>query len=422
MRKLLLIFLIGLFFIFPLALIAALSLAIEDHPRIDRKVILTPEHIGRAKQIVDAHRYWIHPGMLVAARVTSADADLAANYLAHRLGKGSAQVTLTDRKAIIRLSLPVSRTLPGGYVNPYLNLQASVVEAGAMPQLRSVQIGKLSLPDTLTDVIVLQLVHWLRRSPEYRAAFDALHLVRVSQKELSVVYRWEDGFSHEMRASMIDEEERERLLRYQTLLAASSKKNGNVISLAEILPPLMRVAAQRSLNGDALAENRAVILVVAFHVLGVSPERIFPAALTAWPRTAPQVVTVDGRDDFAKHFMVSAAIAAYADTALSDAIGLYKEIEDSRHGSGFSFNDVAADRAGTKFGEKAVASKTSAQQLQHRILSGLEDGDLMPPWSDLPEFMPEAEFKRRFGGIDAPGYRKMMQKIEQRVAALPVLQ
>src|SRR5687768_7304202 len=422
MRKLLLVFLIGLLFIFPLALIAMLSLAIEDHPRIDRKVILTPEHIGRAKQIVDAHRYWIHPGTLVAARVTSADADLAANYLAHRLGKGSAQVTLTDREAIIRLSLPVSGTLPGGYVNPYLNLQASVVEAGPIPQLRSVQIGKLSLPDTLTDAIVPQLVRWLRRSPEYRAAFDALHLVRVSQKELSVVYRWEDGFSHEMRASMINEEERERLLRYQTLLAANSKKTGSVISLAEILPPLMRVAAERSLSSDALAENRAVILVVAFHVLGISPERIFPAALTAWPRTAPQEVILDGRDDFAKHFMVSAAIAAYADTALSDAIGLYKEIEDSRHGSGFSFNDIAADRAGTKFGEQAVAGKTSAQQLQHRILSGLEDGDLMPPWSDLPEFMPEAEFKRRFGGVDAPAYRKMMQKIEQRVAALPVLQ
>lgn len=422
MRKLLLVFLIGLLFIFPLTLIALLSLAIEDHPRIDRKVILTPEHIGRAKQIVDAHRYWIHPGTLVAARVTSADADLAANYLAHRLGKGSAQVTLTDRKAIIRLSLPVSGMLPGAYVNPYLNLEATMVEAGAIPQLRSVQIGKLSLPDALTDAIVPQLVQWLRRSPEYRAAFDALHLVRVSQKELSVVYRWEDGFSHEMRASMIDEEERERLLRYQTLLVANSKKKGSVISLAEILPPLMQVAAERSLNRDAMAENRAAILVVALHVLGISPERIFPAALTAWPRTTPQSVTLDGRDDFAKHFMVSAAIAAYADTALSDAIGLYKEIEDSRRGSGFSFNDIAADRAGTKFGEKAAASKTSAQQLQHRILSGLEDADLMPPWSDLPEFMPEAEFKRRFGGIDAPAYRKMMQKIEQRVAALSVLQ
>jgi hypothetical protein len=38
----------------------------------------------------------------------------------------------------------------------------------------------------------------------------------------------------------------------------------------------------------------------------------------------------------------------------------------------------------------------------------------------LPEFMPEAEFKRRFGGIDAPAYKRMMDDIERRIAALPL--
>lgn len=418
MRKLLLVFSIGLLFIVPLALITALALALEDHPRIDRQVILTPEHIGRAKQIVDAHRYWIHPGMLVAARVTPADADLAANYLANRLGKGSAQITFADRNAIIRLSLPTSAA---PFFGRYLNLEASLTETEGLPQLSSMQIGKLPLPDMLTDILVLQLVHWLRRSPEYRAGLDAVKRVKVSRNQLSIVYRWADGFSHEMRASIIGERERKSLLRYQTLLVANSKQN-KAVSLTEVLSPLMRAAANHLPNGDALAENRAVILVATFHVLGVSLEGILPAMAKTWPRPAPQEITVDGRSDLAKHFMVSAAIAAYADTALSDAIGLYKEIEDSRHGSGFSFNDIAADRAGTKFGEKAVASNTSARELQHLFVSGLEDADLMPAWADLPEFMSEAEFKQRFGGIDAPAYRRMMEKIEQRVAALPVLQ
>jgi hypothetical protein len=44
----------------------------------------------------------------------------------------------------------------------------------------------------------------------------------------------------------------------------------------------------------------------------------------------------------------------------------------------------------------------------------------MPVTADLPEFMPEPEFLRRFGGIDAPEYKKMMAMIEQRVAALPL--
>jgi hypothetical protein len=41
----------------------------------------------------------------------------------------------------------------------------------------------------------------------------------------------------------------------------------------------------------------------------------------------------------------------------------------------------------------------------------------MPDVSDLPEFMPEAEFKKRYGGIGASAYRKMMAEIEARVGA-----
>ncbi len=416
MHKLLLIS-ISLLAIVLLALAAAFSLAIEDHPRIDRQVILTPEHIGRAKQIIDAHRYWVRPGMLAAANIASSDVDLAANYLAHRFGKGSAQVILADGNAVIRLSLPMA-TIP---INGYINLAASVMEEDGKPQLQSVQIGKLMLPDVLTQILALQFVDWLRQSAEYKAGLDSLKWVKLSRNELGIVYRWAGGFSKGMRASIIDKQERERLLHYQSILAANSVRNEAVMPLSQILPPLIRVAAARSVNGDALAENRAVILVVAFHVLGVSLKRILPEAAN-WPRSVPQSITLDGRDDFAKHFMASAAIAAYADTMLSDAIGLYKEIEDSLHGSGFSFNDIAADRAGTKFGEKAVISEASAQQLQRQVVSGLKDADLMPLWSDLPEFMSEMEFKQRFGGIDAPAYQRMMQKIEQRVAALRVLQ
>lgn len=415
MRKLPLV-LIGLLSAIPVSLTAALLLAIEAHPRINRQVVLTPEHIGRAKQIVDMHRYWVRPGMLAAATVSAGDADLAANYLARRLANGSAQVILADGSAVIRLSLPMAVTPLSGY----LNLEASLIETNGKPQIQTVQIGKLPLPTMLTDMLVLQFMQWLRQSPEYRAGFDVVKLVKVSRNKLSIVYRWAGGFSREMGASIIGKQERERLLHYQTLLATNIRPDGAAVSLAEMLPPLARVAATRSANGDALAENRAVILVAAFHVLGISLKTILPEA-EAWPPSVPQRITLDGREDFAKHFMASAAIAAYADTALSDAIGLYKEIDDSRHGSGFSFNDIAADRAGTKFGEKAVANDMSARQLQRQIASEIGDEDLMPLWSDLPEFMSEIEFTRRFGGIDAPAYREMMQKIEQRVDALPVL-
>ena len=45
----------------------------------------------------------------------------------------------------------------------------------------------------------------------------------------------------------------------------------------------------------------------------------------------------------------------------------------------------------------------------------------MPDVSDLPEFMQEAEFKRRYGGVGGAGYNKMMATIEARVASRPLL-
>jgi hypothetical protein len=82
-------------------------------------------------------------------------------------------------------------------------------------------------------------------------------------------------------------------------------------------------------------------------------------------------------DDFPKHFIISAALAATAGGSLSDAVGVYKEIEDSRGGSGFSFNDIAADRVGVH----AAA----------RLRAGIGEKDIMPMTDDLPEFMPEPE-------------------------------
>ena len=43
--------------------------------------------------------------------------------------------------------------------------------------------------------------------------------------------------------------------------------------------------------------------------------------------------------------------------ALAQAIGLAKEVADARAGSGFSFNDMAANLAGTRFGETGAACR-----------------------------------------------------------------
>jgi uncharacterized protein YfiM (DUF2279 family) len=202
------------------------------------------------------------------------------------------------------------------------------------------------------------------------------------------------------------------------LVAVTRSLKAKNISLSELLVPLFTLAAERSTDDNVIAENRAAILLLPLYINGQGMETILPDAKN-WPRPAKHGVLLNQRDDFPKHFIVSAALSAKAGGPLSDAVGIYKEIEDSRGGSGFSFNDIAADRAGTRFGEYA-ANSVSARKLQQQLRAGVSEKDLMPLTEDLPEFMPEAEFIRRYGGVDAAEYNKMMVDIERRIAALPL--
>jgi hypothetical protein len=148
---------------------------------------------------------------------------------------------------------------------------------------------------------------------------------------------------------------------------------------------------------------------------------VLVAGAQAWPVARPLVVTLQQRHDLALHFVVSALLAAEAGTPLADAIGLWKEVDDARRagGSGFSFADLAADRAGTRLGQLAVRDPA---RLQERLAQGIDEADLMPRTDDLPEDLPLDEFQRRFGGIGGAGYARIVATIEARLDALPVLQ
>jgi hypothetical protein len=243
---------------------------------------------------------------------------------------------------------------------------------------------------------------------------------------VQVIYRWSDNLPNQLRTALVSREDQERMQAYQQRLVDFTRHAATLtqrLTVAELLQPLFTLAAQRSEAGGSntspVAENRAALVVLAFYVNGKGLEAIHPAA-AQWTRPAPRRITLAGRGDFAQHFTISAALAATAGSPLSDAVGLYKEIEDSRGGSGFSFNDLAADRAGTRFGELATASPERALKLQRQLAVGLRDADYMPHVRDLPEFLQQADFKRRYGDMGSPAYLSMTKDIERRVAALPL--
>ena len=126
------------------------------------------------------------------------------------------------------------------------------------------------------------------------------------------------------------------------------------------------------------------------------------------------------RGDLAQHFIGSAALTASVSGQVSAAVGEEKELHDARVGSGFSFIDLAADKAGTRFGEMATASPETARKIQEAMLVIKDYSDFMPDPRDLPEHMNEAEFKRRYGSTGSAAYQQVLQQIDERIAAMPI--
>jgi hypothetical protein len=195
-----------------------------------------------------------------------------------------------------------------------------------------------------------------------RVAADVVHQVRFLPQQVVVRYAWRSDSTSRVLAALLPAEDQQRLRAYTERLAALTEREEPAwdVSLVRLLGPMFDLARQRTAaGGDAAAENRAALLVL---------------------------------------------------TLFAQAIGLYKEVTDSRGGSGFSFSDVAANRAGTRFGQNLVGDAARVQAL---LAPGPRETDLVPLLADLPDFMPEADFVRRFGGVGAPAYEAQLAEAEQ---------
>lgn len=400
----------------PLLIGGAAFLAVDTQPSINRAAEVTPSSIERAKRILNQNDpRKLKSGARRTVTVNAGDLDLAANYLAHQYGGGSARVELHSGGALVGASLKV----PLVPVGLYINANATVIEQSPLPAIDRLRIGKLPIPAWLAHWIIGEIPALVRADLDLSTVTQLIQNVTIKERSVALTYEWQEGALKTLRAAVVSAKDQERLAIYQELLVSvAQKQRGKKPSLVSFLGPFFQLAKDRTPQSDAVDENRAAILVLAVYANGRSFDKILPD-MQSRPNAVQHELVLNQRDDFAKHFIVSAALAVSAGSPLSDAVGLFKEVSDSRGGSGFSFNDIAADRAGSRFGAEAARS-ASAKKLQTRVSAGIDESDLMPATADLPEFMAEADFKRRFGGVDGAEYKKMMADIERRIAALPL--
>ena len=312
----------------------------------------------------------------------------------------------------------------------FLNVTASMrvgIEKGrlsvAEPRL---QVGRLGIPSPFLDFLAPFAVAGLQGDRDLRRILPAVESLRVGSEEAVLTYArvdmprgliarlvWGEDASEGMRDAVYAQVDR--------LLDALSKVPKGDARFAAAVETAFALAQSRSVESSAVEENRSALLALGI-VLG--HPRIARAVGEKLDEERSDLAeglregtTLRGRADWTRHFVVSGALTVVSAVAPSDAAGLLKEELDADGGSGFSFGDLLADRAGTTFAEVATRDEARAAAMQGRLAGGFQVDEFFPPADGLPEGIPDAELQSRYGGVGGPLYRRTADEIERRVIA-----
>jgi hypothetical protein len=125
--------------------------------------------------------------------------------------------------------------------------------------------------------------------------------------------------------------------------------------------------------------------------------------------------TLHERRDMAQHFFISAYLTSAMGTEAAHAAGVAKELLDAQGDSGFSFADIAADRAGARFAGGVLKNRFPLSVLAQSFTVAA----FMPEVKGLPEGFSSAQFKSKYGTKSDPRFNKQIKEIDRRILVLP---
>ncbi|WP_254257814.1 hypothetical protein [Methylobacter tundripaludum] len=392
---------------------------VGDKPELAVGWSPTRDDLVRAKKILHEGSK-TKPDEIGIIELTEADLNLAGNYLLNRYRKSAADLDFKNDE----LRFKVTMALPENSLGKYLNISFRLgnVTGNDLPVITKFKAGKLLLPAKLATFVIDAIIQHSSLNEYFILATRPLKAVKIDAEKLTITYYPNKDTLIQARNFLTHTGDNSALNIYQQKLADIVAKHNPEwrLSLADLLRPLFELAYQRSTLETAIEENRVVISAINDYVNKQETKKLLSTPEST-PVTGQQYAAfLYKRIDLAQHFIGSAALTASVNKQAAQIAGEEKELSDAHGGSGFSFIDLAADKAGTRFGEMATSSPENARKMQ-KAMSGIKDySDFMPDPRDLPEHMNEVDFKQRFESVNSPVYQEISKQIDARISATPI--
>ncbi len=356
--------------------------------------------------------------------ITEPQLDSLVGFVQRAAAGFRGQVDVTPRASKLAVSLQLPYTAGHGW----LNLSVTLLP-GKDVRVDQVNLGDLYIPGGLALQVMEWLVNAWTDSDIASYARQQVRGISMTEDDITVRLAPLEGLLrrlNEVKNGLTVEQDTElrdltayylRYIAWQDLSLASTPQ-----SLASYMQLTLARAAARSTPDTAVLHNKAAILALAVfvghHRLANFVGDIQPDADRALRPARPAHLA--GREDLARHFIISAALKVLSEQGVSLAIGEFKELMDrAMGGSGYSFVDLAADMAGVEFARVAT-DPARARQVQAIISANRKEGLFMPATNGLPEGLSKAEFERVYQQVDSDKYLEEVAEIRRRLAALPL--
>ena len=343
----------------------------------------------------------------------------------------------------------LSWKLPFSFIDLYLNTQINILSSKQGLKLGNIKIGNINLSGKYLLYFIKTIANLFQ--PELGTqTLQSIKSLVITKHSMKISYQLPDGFQlnglqRKGRLIALRDElaffgnvEKIRFY-YQGLLRFI-----NTASPPQELFPYLRkmisLAQQQVITSDetnAKKENQAALLALAIY-FGSSKFELMVGDISRLSLKEQRQrkylinhVKVSGRNDLQQHFIYSMALQLFSTVDVSYTVGELKELLDSNiGGSGFSFADLMADRAGVRFAMLATQSTISAQSIQAKITQNdlknlnLERGMfvLLPSISELPEGLTQVEFQKKYRDVNSLAYQKIVALIDQRLKSLIIYQ
>lgn len=413
-------FLSLLFFcIAAIALLCTLLVFFSVGNKPDLEVGWSParEDLIRAKKILHEGAR-VKPDEIGVIELTEADLNLAANYLLNRYSKSAAHIELKNNKLrfMLTMSLPDNRF--GKFVN--ISFRLGNTEDYELPVITKFKAGKLLLPAKLAAFLIDNMIRHTSLNDYFILATRPIHSVKIDSQKVTIAYYSSKDTFLQARNFLTHASDNSAVNAYQQKLQEVIANHDPKwrLSLADLLRPLFALAYQRSTLTTAIDENRMVISVINTYMNQEDAQRLLSGQPKAPEPEHP--VFLYKRTDLAQHFIASAELVVSVNKQAALIAGEEKEINDSQGGSGFSFIDLSADKAGIRFGDQAISSPENARKIQLAMSQIKDYSDFMPDPTGLPENLSETEFKQRYESLTSPAYLELMKDIDNRISLLTI--